>query len=235
MACVLVPLAFRFLRFGPADLGLLPDGRPATTPPRRPTVAMSRTALLRDGRFVTVSVAFAVGLFAQIGVYSHFLTRVTPDLGLNGAAAALSLTTICAVLGRTALGWTIGAHGRRVAATANFVAQAAGVLFLSFGHAPLTLILGCILFGLGVWQFILPATPNSAGRVRPRRCRHGRGACDRHQSSGVRVSARNLPHAPRPDRQLHDTLHACLGFADCGCGDSSEPPPVIRKSLTIGG
>jgi MFS family permease len=157
MACVLVPLAFWFLRFGPTDLGFLPDGRPGDTTPRRPTVPMSRTALLRDGRFVTISVAFAVGLFAQIGVYSHFLTRVTPDLGANGAAAALSLTTICAVLGRTALGWLIGEHDRRLAAMANFVAQAAGVLFLSFGHGPLALISGCVLFGLGVGNlFSLP-------------------------------------------------------------------------------
>jgi MFS family permease len=157
MACVLVPLSCRFLRFGPADLGLLPDGRPGTTPPARLAVPMSRTALLRDGRFVTVSSAFAVGLFAQIGVYSHFLTRVAPDLGTKYAAAALSLTTICAVLGRTALGWLIGEHDRRLAATANFMAQAVGVLLLSFGHGPSALILGCVLFGLGVGNlFSLP-------------------------------------------------------------------------------
>jgi cyanate permease len=103
------------------------------------------------------TIAFALGLFAQIGIYAHFLTRVTPDLGANGAAAALSLTTICAVLGRTALGWMMRGHDRRFAAMAKFVTQAAGVLFLSFGHGPLALILGCILFGLGVGNlFSLP-------------------------------------------------------------------------------
>jgi MFS family permease len=157
MACVLVPLAFRFLRFGPTDLGLTPDGRPTTIRPSRPTVAMSRTALFRDRRFVTISVSFALALFAQIGVFSHFLTRISPDLGPNGAAAALSLTTISAVLGRTALGWMIGARDRRHASAVNFLCQAVGVMLLSFGRGPLALITGCTLFGLGVGNlFSLP-------------------------------------------------------------------------------
>ena len=108
MACIVVPLAFRFLSLGPADLGLPPDGRPITREVAAAVSAMSRAALLRNRRFVTISLAFALGLFAQIGVLSHLVVRLAPELGKDGAAAMLSLATACAVLGRFALGWTIG-------------------------------------------------------------------------------------------------------------------------------
>ena len=73
---------------------------------------------------------------------------------MGGAAAAVSLTTICAVLGRTLLGWCIGERDRRVAAASNFVIQAIGVLLLSFGSGLGVLVLGCVLFGLGVGNLI---------------------------------------------------------------------------------
>ncbi|WP_204310953.1 hypothetical protein, partial [Stenotrophomonas maltophilia] len=68
MVAIVWPLAARFLRAGPADLGLQPDGRgvAASAPEQPPKLA--RSALLRDPRFTTLSTAFALGLFAQIGL-----------------------------------------------------------------------------------------------------------------------------------------------------------------------
>ena len=57
---------------------------------------------------MTLSVAFALALFAQVGLLTHLLTRISSLLGENGAAAAVSMVTTSAVLGRTLLGWTIG-------------------------------------------------------------------------------------------------------------------------------
>jgi MFS family permease len=157
MVCLIVPLAFRFLRLGPTELGLLPDGRPLAVSPPKAAARLSRAGLLRDKRFKTISLAFALGLFAQIGVFAHMVERLASGLGAGGAAAALSLTTTCAVLGRTVLGWTIGERDRRQVASINFLIQAAGVLLLCFGSNFLTVIPGCILFGLGVGNlFSLP-------------------------------------------------------------------------------
>jgi MFS family permease len=122
------PLAMRFLTPSPADLGLAPDGRTDTNPSTQslnPT--LTRGQLLRDRRFVTISAAFALGLFAQIGLFTHLIVRLSPEFGTSGAAAALSLATICAVIGRTLLGWFIGDHDRRLAASASFLVQATGV------------------------------------------------------------------------------------------------------------
>jgi MFS family permease len=143
-------LALRFLRHGPGDLGLNPDGVDA--PPRsgKPAPALSRPALIRDRRFVTISAAFALGLFAQIGLLAHLIARLSPEIGAGAASFAVSLATVCAVIGRTLMGWLVGNRDRRVAAAANFTVQALGVVLLVTGADVATLGLGCVLFGLGI-------------------------------------------------------------------------------------
>jgi MFS family permease len=144
MATVAVvgPLAWRFLRDFP-----LAD---AATAQR----ALPRHVLLRQPRFVAISVAFALGLFAQIGLFAHLIARLEPDFGGRIAALAISLVTLCAVLGRSLLGWLLGERDRRLAAAANFLMQAVGSLLLAFGDSPVLLAAGCVLFGLGVGNLI---------------------------------------------------------------------------------
>jgi len=115
---------------------------------------MSRADLLRDQRFVTISAAFALGLFAQVGLFAHLVTRLAPEFGANGAATAISLTTVCAVVGRTALGWLLGNRDRRKAASVNFAVQACGTALLMWGSGAPALLGGCVLFGLGVGNLI---------------------------------------------------------------------------------
>jgi MFS family permease len=130
-----------------------PDA-PAATGAVAPTSPMSRTALLRDRRFATIAAAFALGLFAQIGLVAHLLTRLAPDLGAEGAAWAISLATVCAILGRTLLGRTIGERSRRLAAAVNLLVQAAGTALLAIGGGIPPLLLGCVLFGFGIGNLV---------------------------------------------------------------------------------
>ena len=83
---------------------------------------------------MTFSAAFALGLFAQIGLFAHLIARLEPGFGAALAAVAISLVTLCAVLGRTLLGWLLGARDRRLAGAANLLMQAAGSLLLAFGE-----------------------------------------------------------------------------------------------------
>ena len=48
------------------------------------------------------------------------------------------------------VGWVLGKHSRRIAAAINFGIQAVGAVFLALGSGVPTLIIGCVLFGLGV-------------------------------------------------------------------------------------
>ena len=155
---LLCPLAHYYFRVAPANLGLRPDGdaraaEPGTAPvaERAPT---TRLQLLRQRHFVTLSGAFALGLFAQIGLITHLVTLLAPRLGDAGAAAAISVTTACAVAGRFALGAFVGKVDRRRASAGNFLMQACGSALLLTSADSTGLLAGCILFGLGLGNLI---------------------------------------------------------------------------------
>jgi MFS family permease len=143
-------LSARYFSPTPTSLGLAPDADGASATVAKATSRLSRSEIVRTPRFVSLSGAFALGLFAQVGLLSHLILRLTPDVGVASAGLLVSLATICAVLGRTLAGWWIGDHDRRIAAALNFVVQIIGVLFLIFGKGWVLLTLGCILFGLGI-------------------------------------------------------------------------------------
>jgi len=143
-------LSVRYFKLSPISLGLGPDGKEVPTHIAKPKRRLSRSEIVRIPGFITLSIAFALGLFAQIGLVSHLIARLTPDVGEASAGLFLSLSTICAVIGRTLTGWWIGDHDRRIAAAINFVVQAVGVSLLVLGNGWVALALGCIVFGLGM-------------------------------------------------------------------------------------
>jgi MFS family permease len=138
MIAATCPLVWRHLRHPPEPVASRNE------PPSGGSV------LARLPRFQTMSAAFALGLFAQIGLFSHLIARLTPGVGAELAALAVSLTTLCAILGRTLLGWFLGDSDRRYAAAVNLSIQAGGSLLLALGESGLALFAGCVLFGLGV-------------------------------------------------------------------------------------
>ena len=155
MLLVIIPLSVFYLRRDPKGLGLAPDGLVIDSKPHVATLTRSpRKDLIKTKGFMTLSVAFALALFAQVGLLTHLLTRISPLLGGNGAAAAVSMVTISAVLGRTLLGWTIGDRDRRLAASANFLLQSVGVVLMIISDAPTVVLVGCVLFGLGVGNVV---------------------------------------------------------------------------------
>jgi cyanate permease len=107
-----------------------------------------------------LALAFAAGTAAQVGLFSQLFSLAAPVLGPQGAGWALGAATACAVLGRTAVGWLLkpDTDRRRVAALNYFLLQAGGslalLLFAGAAPAPLPLVVGCVLFGLGVGNML---------------------------------------------------------------------------------
>lgn len=150
-------VANRYLTRTPAEMGLLPDGDdadahgPAARKGREGAAPLGRP--WRDRRFTTLAAATSLGLFAQIGLIAQLFSLLVPPLGEAGAGATMGLATACAIGGRTILGLVIGPTAdRRVIAAANVMLQACGsvVLILAAGYSIPLLLLGCLLFGLGL-------------------------------------------------------------------------------------
>lgn len=114
----------------------------------------SKGQLLRDRRFVTISIASALGLFAQVGLFAHLVMRLAPALGADTAAWAISLVAVCAVFGRSLFRRLLGDDNRRAVAALNFLAQACGTALLTVASSALLLLCGCVLFGLGVGNLV---------------------------------------------------------------------------------
>ena len=141
------------LRRGPEAQGLGPDGDPVRAAPDRSSPRgelPSRGDALRTWRFWSVSVPFALGLAAQVGVLTHLVALVTPTLGAGRAAGAVSATTAAALIGRLATGVVVDRVSRRLVAGATLVVQTIGLALLAWAPSPGGVYAGCALFGWGV-------------------------------------------------------------------------------------
>lgn len=156
LAAVLVawPMAGRWFGATPDGMGLHPDGA-AQPPPARPAPPPTGP-LWRQPAFRSLSLSFALGLTAQMGLLTVLFSIMAPSLGEAGAGLAMSAATACAVVGRTAVGALLpeGAD-RRAAGALNFLLQAAGSAALAFsGGDSALLMLGAVLFGLGIGNLL---------------------------------------------------------------------------------
>jgi Major Facilitator Superfamily len=140
----------------PDSLGQMPDGAASSTA----TAAAAATAsslpgslLWRDRAFLTLALAMALGLFAQIGLIAHLFSLLVPALGEQAAGIVMGLATASAIAGRTAVGWLMPAGSdRRLFACASHVVQIAGslALILAGSENVVLLVAGVLLFGAGI-------------------------------------------------------------------------------------
>ncbi len=148
-------LSGRYLGRDPGKMGLAIDGGSASSPVptrRAPVVSAPLPYPWRDRRFVTLAVAATLSLFAQIGLIAHLFSLLVPTLGQTGAGATMGAVTAGAIGGRTLLGIAMPANtDRRKIAAANVAMQAVGsIILLAAGTSIPLMLLGCMLFGLGL-------------------------------------------------------------------------------------
>jgi MFS family permease len=148
MVAVLTPLVWWVLVRGPEVLGLGPDGGPREAAGARSAVgagAGGTRDFLRTWHFWSVALPFALGLTAQISLIIHQVSFLKPLIGTNGAALAVSLTSISAVAGRLIVGLFVDRVNRRAVVAGNFP-----VTVMLAAPGPALLYLACVMFGLGV-------------------------------------------------------------------------------------
>ncbi|WP_424811677.1 MFS transporter [Roseococcus sp. YIM B11640] len=156
MAVTLGLLAARTLSVTPEQLGQAPDGDAAGPAASRTGVhhaPLPGRDLWRNLRFATLVVSSSLSLFAQIGLIAHLFSLLVVPMGTHLAGFAAGLATVCAILGRSLLGFLLTpGRDRRVAAILNSLVQVVGSLvLLASGGTDIALLLsGIVLFGLGL-------------------------------------------------------------------------------------
>ena len=138
----------------PAVLLTLRRSPPVAAGPAPAPMAAQRRQALGTVRYWTISAAYAMGLAAQVGVITHLVAYLAPRLGTDGAGVALSVTTLCAVLGRFYLGPAVERLGPRPVSCLNFLQEALGLALLLTATGAPALYAGCVLVGLAVGNMI---------------------------------------------------------------------------------
>ena len=133
MVAILVPIVMLVLRprrtgeRDRADCGEDAAQSPASRKPSKPEESSwALSSVVRSGRFLTISIPFALALAAQVGVLTHQLPYLSPILGTVAAGWAVSLTAFAAVTGRTIAGLFVDKLDRRITACGNFLVQIGG-------------------------------------------------------------------------------------------------------------
>lgn len=137
---------------------------PSAAPPMRAAAgpvasgATMRSRALRSRPFWTMTIAFAAGLFVQVGFIVHLVTLIAPVAGVRAAGVAVSAAAIAAVVGRVGLGTFVDRLDPRVAGAASLAIQVVALLIVAAASGYPAMLAGSILFGVSVGNLItLPA------------------------------------------------------------------------------
>jgi predicted MFS family arabinose efflux permease len=146
---LLVPVILLFV-------GQPPDrcGWHAASAAKPPSSGKIRAQALRDIGFLTVTIAFALVLFAQVGFIVHLISFLDPVIGRERAAVAVAVLTAMAVVGRVLFSMVIDRLNQRLASALSFLSQAAALGVVINLHNDYVLIAACAVFGFSVGNLI---------------------------------------------------------------------------------
>lgn len=113
-----------------------------------------RARAFRDLAFLSVSSAFALVLFAQVGFVVHLISFLDSAIGRERAAIAVALLTAMAMIGRILFSFVIDRLNQRLASSLSFVSQACALLVLINVHNDIAMIAACAVFGFSVGNVI---------------------------------------------------------------------------------
>ena len=119
-----------------------------------PSASHIRARALRDIAFLSVTAAFALVLFAQVGFIVHLISFLDPVIGRASATTAIALLTAMAVVGRVLFSTVIDRLNQRLASALSFLSQAAALLVLINFRNEVALIAACGVFGFSVGNLI---------------------------------------------------------------------------------
>jgi MFS family permease len=148
MVALVVPTVLIFVGRPPLHRGV------ATAAAGSPSGMQIRSLALRDISFMSVTTAFALVLFAQVGFIVHLISFLDPVIGRASAATALALLAAMAVAGRVLFSTVIDRLNQRLASALSFISQAVALAVVINFRIDWLLIAACALFGFSVGNVI---------------------------------------------------------------------------------
>ena len=130
MVVVMVPVILMFVGRPP----LHPSAAVAALSADAPSATQVRAQAFRDIGFLSVSAAFALVLFAQVGFIVHLIAFLDSVIGRERAAFAVALLTAMAVVGRVLFSFVIDRLNQRLASAISFVSQAVALVVIINVH-----------------------------------------------------------------------------------------------------
>jgi cyanate permease len=149
MLVLMVPVILLFVGEPPVHRGAAAGSAAVTLPASR-----IRAQAFRDVAFLTVSIAFALVLFAQVGFIVHLIAFLDPVIGRERAAIAVALLTAMAVVGRLLFSTVIDRLNQRLASAISFASQAVALVIIIHSRNDIVLMAACALFGFSVGNLI---------------------------------------------------------------------------------
>jgi predicted MFS family arabinose efflux permease len=149
MVVLVMPVVLLFV--GP------PPSRASTGPAAvddAPSSSEIRARAFRDVGFLSVSIAFALVLFAQVGFIVHLIAFLDPVIGRSRATVAIAMLTAMAVVGRVLFSTVIDQLNQRLASAFSFVSQALALAVIINFDNDMVLIAACAVFGFSVGNLI---------------------------------------------------------------------------------
>jgi MFS family permease len=119
-----------------------------------PSASRIRAQALRDVAFLSVAIAFALVLFAQVGFIVHLIAYLDPLIGRAHATTAVALLTAMAMAGRVLFSTVIDRLNQRLASAISFTSQAVALLVIIHSRNDMVLIAACAVFGFSVGNLI---------------------------------------------------------------------------------
>ncbi|WP_291687716.1 MFS transporter [Bradyrhizobium sp.] len=150
MLVLMIPIVLIFVGRPPEPVSCAAG----TATAEAPSAAGIRAQALRDVGFLTVSIAFALVLFAQVGFIVHLISFLDPVIGRRSAATAVALLTAMAVVGRVLFSTVIDRLNQRLASAISFASQALALVVIIHSRSEIVLIAACGLFGFSVGNLI---------------------------------------------------------------------------------
>ncbi|KWV44565.1 transporter [Bradyrhizobium macuxiense] len=149
MIVVMVPAILIFVGQPPAHLRAVTSAAADA-----PSATQVRAQALRDISFLSISVAFALVLFAQVGFIVHLIAYLDQVIGRERATVAMALLSAMAVVGRVLFSFVIDRLNQRLASALSFASQAVALVVIINLHNDVVQIAACALFGFSVGNVI---------------------------------------------------------------------------------